>query len=368
MLLESDCIITQIDPSRSFFEGSLAQSMDIVEDSAASAAYQRRHISRVAPRTPMDDSAAAASPMEALVSALVSGSGSRRMSLAESENNGAEAFVLALRRRFEQRSRGSQFHLLKTELSAAFEALPPAAAHAAVALVLACSALGSDRGDASGAAGAAGQAAAGAPGGDPEPEPELGKEDAAAEPKEGARARRKERLAKARVGSQRPLASAAAAATPLALILLEAIPPLSVSRGEDGALTAHSLEAMRSGVPVLRAVFDGQLPWLRPRVVLRIVDVYGLAEGGAPIDRAAAAEATKTQSGQSGGRTTRWRKPLEVGGKLLQWPSSVWACSADNLGGAANAPSHPELPGSESYPVRLITKMMISLFKLTILC
>ena len=246
------------------------------------------------------------------------------------------SLVDALRRRFAQRSRGSLFHTLKTELATAFKALrQPGAAHAVVAVVLGSVALSVTGGGGGGGDTTTNTVAPPKQGWKSEPE----KQPLDSTSFLGSKARRRERLAKARLERQRSPASASAAATPLALILLEALPPLTAARAEDGALTPTAEGVVRCGLPLLRAVLEQQLPWLRPRVVLRIIDIYGVAEGGAPIDLVAVAEAAKTQGGSGGGRATRWRKPTEEGGKLLQWPSSVWACSANDDGVAT-----PTLP------------------------
>lgn len=255
----------------------------------------------------------------ALVSGIASG--------ATDASHQVEQLVSALRRRFRDRSRGSLFHTLKTELSGVLEAMdPPGTAHAVVATILSSTALGvlSD----SGAVDDSNHFES-----DVHPQ-NVGKLQPGLEMAAQAKAGQQERLAKKRHAPS----AVAATATPLALIFLEALPPLEISRNNDGTLTKIAERVIRDGMPLLRAIFKRQLPWLRPRVVLRIVDVYGLGEGGAPIDRAAAAEAVKTQSGGGGGRTTRWRKPIEEGGKLLQWPSSVWGCSASDDGVATPSP------------------------------
>lgn len=242
-----------------------------------------------------------AAELEALVASIAAGGSTGQVDL----------LVDALRQRFQERSRGSLFHTLKTELSAVLEVLePPGIAHKVVASILGSAALGREPEDSRAAAGSG-----------------IGEDKGKTQPDEspgpmGAKARRRERLAKNRLERQRTPASVEAAATPLALILLESVPPLPTARNDDGSLTRVAEDVMSHGLPLLRAIFEGHLPWLRPRIVLRIVDVYGLAEGGAPIDRAAAAAAIKTQAGGFTGRSTRWRKPMEEGGKLLQWPSS----------------------------------------------
>ena len=117
-----------------------------------------------------------AASMEVLVGSIAAGLGTDSSEQAER----VEAFVRALRSRFAERSRGSLFHTLKTELSAAFVALePPGTAHAAVATILSSGAMGA-WGESSGGAvpsagggsGEDGEAAPVATSPEPEPEPE----------------------------------------------------------------------------------------------------------------------------------------------------------------------------------------------------
>jgi hypothetical protein len=229
-----------------------------------------------------------ASELEALVAGIAAGGGQ------------VDLLVGALRQRFQERSRGSLFHTLKTELSAALEVLePPGIAHMAVASILGSAALGREPEES--------RAAAASGSGEDCGETQLPDRVEPTAGPLGAKARRRERLAKSRLERQRAPASAEAAATPLALILLESVPPLATARDDDGSLTSVAEDVVRQGLSLLRAVFEGRLPWLRPRIVLRIVDIYGLGEGAAPIDRAAAAVAIKTQAGGFAGRRFKLR-------------------------------------------------------------
>jgi hypothetical protein len=180
-----------------------------------------------------------------------------------------------------------------------------------------------------------------------------------------ARQRRAQRLKHARASSQergrrRQIAevprSDAAAATPLALILLESLPPLPCCSPAAAAAATATTDVVDAatvarvrGEQLLCAIFRGELPLLRPRVVLRLVDTFRLAEtGAAPGPTAGSSSCSSSSSsasasssssgggGNRGQRTTRWRRPMERG-TLMQWPSSLWAASAADDGAAAPA-------------------------------
>eukprot|EP01048_Picozoa_sp_COSAG05_P012678 COSAG05_NODE_1289_length_5268_cov_4.125943_2_plen_973_part_00 len=304
---------------------------------------------------PMDDS------LRAAFTALPHG--------AEPPQAGAPAaeamqFLALLRQRFTQRGGGSQFHNLKVEIAQLHREAhcddSCEQAYAGVSLLL--FALGSPGGAPEAAdalpaaadddAGDGGRSQHTATPNEPvaaEPAPALAPEPQP-QPAETAKARRWQRLQAARAAQTRSPASDAAAATPLALILLESLPSVSM-HSPPQQLAA----AVRHGWPLLAAIFRGELPLIRPRVVLRIVDVFGLAESGPPpptngsggspqstaVHNEPGADVVTTPVRNSGnGRMTRWRRPLESGA-LLQWPSAIWgADSPSNTGTATPQLSH----------------------------